>query len=50
VAQIHLPAHPEITLEDAFDPEWAIDWAAREFAEGRQLNWSCWRTLYERGR
>ena len=26
VAQIHLPAHPDITLEQAMDPIWSINW------------------------
>lgn len=46
VAQIHLPAHPEITKTQALDPLWAIDWTAKEFALGHQGMWSCYRALY----
>lgn len=47
VAQIHLPAHPDITREQALDPLWSIDWTARQFKAGRQHMWSCYRQLYE---
>lgn len=46
VAQIYLPAHPEITKEQALDADFAIRWAAKEFASGRAKQWTCWRTLY----
>lgn len=46
VAQIHLPAHTDITKSQALDPFWAIDWAAREFSLGHQTMWTCWRNLY----
>lgn len=42
ISQIHLPAHPEISKEQALDPEWSIDWAARMFAQGRQSMWTCY--------
>lgn len=45
VAQIHLPSHQTITQEQALNPEWAIDWTAREFAAGRARQWTCFRLL-----
>lgn len=42
VAQIHLPAHKEITKEEALDPAFAINWAARMFAQGDATLWSCY--------
>lgn len=45
VAQIHLPAHPDITKEEALNPFFSIDWAAREFAAGRANEWTCYRNL-----
>lgn len=46
VAQIHLPAHPEITKEEALDPFFAIDYAASEFASGHASQWTCYKHLY----
>jgi soluble lytic murein transglycosylase-like protein len=28
IVQIHMPAHPTITVEEAFTPSWALRWAA----------------------
>lgn len=41
VAQIHLPAHPAITRQQALDPRFAIDWAARQFSLNKENMWSC---------
>ncbi len=46
VAQIHLPAHTDITKAEALDPLFAIDWAAKQFSEGHQNMWSCYTKLY----
>lgn len=45
IAQIHLPAHEDITKAEALDPQWSIDWAAEQFAEGNQRIWTCYRKL-----
>ena len=45
VAQIHLPAHPDISKKQALDPLFSIDFAAKEFAAGNQSMWSCWKTV-----
>lgn len=42
LAQIHLPAHPEITKEQATDPLWAIDYLVRQVAQGRGNMWTCY--------
>ena len=41
VSQLHMPAHPEITKEQALNPFWAIDYAAQQFRLGHQKMWSC---------
>lgn len=46
VAQIHLPAHPDITKAEALDPLFAIDWAAHQFSLNHQSMWSCFNMLY----
>lgn len=43
VAQIHLPAHPDISKDQALDPFWALDWSARQFKANKQRMWSCWK-------
>lgn len=45
IAQIHLPAHPDVTAQDANDGIWSIDWAAQQFADGRASEWTCYRDL-----
>lgn len=46
VAQIHLPAHPDITKEEALNPFFAIDYAAQQFAAGHQMLWSCFKKTH----
>lgn len=46
IAQIHLPSHPEITRDQALDPAFALDFAARRFAQGHASDWTCYRILY----
>lgn len=47
LVQIHLPAHPNVSKEEAIDPEFAIRFIVENFAAGRQRMWTCWRQLYE---
>lgn len=42
VAQIHLPDHLDITKAQAQDPEFAIPWAAQEFAAGNEQIFHCY--------
>lgn len=46
VSQIHLPAHKDISKEEALNPFFAIDWAAYQFSQGNQNMWSCYKLLY----
>lgn len=43
VWQIHLPAHPEITKQQAMDVEWSTDWALNQMKKGNAKIWSCYR-------
>lgn len=45
VAQIHLPAHPDITREQALDAEFSVKWAARAFSKGNQWMWTCYKMI-----
>ena len=39
--QIHRPSWPEITDEQAFDPEWSTRWAMGKMAQGDFHLWTC---------
>lgn len=41
LAQIHLPSHPNITKEQATDPDFALNYIAEHL--GRDDNWSCYK-------
>lgn len=43
LVQIYLPAHPNITKEQAHDPEFAINFIIDEFKKGNEKKWTCWR-------
>lgn len=45
--QIHLKSHPDVTKEQALNPFWAIEWAAKKFLENPKI-WTCYRNLYGR--
>lgn len=45
LSQIFKPAHPHITDEQAFDPDFAINFMATEMANGNAWKWSCWKSL-----
>lgn len=46
VAQIHLPSHPDVTKEQAMDPEFSVHWMADKFRIGQMKLWTCWKDLY----
>lgn len=46
LAQIHLPAHPEVTMAEALDPVFSIDFMAKNMAKGKYSMWSCYTELY----
>lgn len=43
LVQIFLPAHPEISQEEALNPEFAIRYLAREMKKGNISQWTCGR-------
>lgn len=45
LVQIYAPAHPDISLEKAEDPYWAIDYLVEELSTGRGSQWTCFREL-----
>lgn len=48
LSQIHLPAHPEVTIDMAFDPVFASEFMAKGFSENKATMWSCYRKLFVR--
>lgn len=45
LVQIHLPAHPSIKKEDAINPEFAIDFLAKNLKAGKANMWTCAKQL-----
>ena len=43
LVQIHAPAHPNVTLEQAFDIEFALNFLAKNLKDGKGSMWTCWR-------
>ena len=48
IAQINLLAHKDVTEEQARDNDFAIEWTAKAFSEGKQNMWSCYTKIYGR--
>lgn len=42
LVQIHLPAHPDITKQQAYDPVFAIDYLAHQLSIGKGSQWTCY--------
>lgn len=47
LVQIHLPAHPHITKEQALNPTFALNFIVDEFLLGHERKWTCWRVMYK---
>lgn len=45
LVQIHLPSHPHVTLEEAQDPKFAIEFLAKHLAQGQGKLWTCFRMI-----
>ena len=45
LVQIHQPSWPDITKEQAFDPEFAIEFLAKKLSEDKGELWTCYRKL-----
>lgn len=45
LAQIHLPSWPDISKEQALDPEFAINFLAEKLSKNQGYLWTCWRML-----
>lgn len=45
LVQIYDDFHPDITHEQAFNEEFAVEFLVKNVAEGRGHLWTCWRNL-----
>jgi hypothetical protein len=43
LVQIHLPSHPELTKDQAFDPAFSIRYLAKKISENKGSMWTCYR-------
>lgn len=41
LSQINLPSHPTITKQQAIDPDFSLDFMARNLKDGKANIWSC---------
>lgn len=48
IAQIYRKYHPEVSKGEALDPDWSIQWMAKQFSLGHQDWWSCYRHVDSR--
>lgn len=46
LSQIHLPSHPSINLDQATDPDFAIEFMAKNMSKGKASMWSCYNKIY----
>lgn len=46
LVQIYAPPHPDITIGQANDPTFALQFMANEWSKDRAYEWSCWTTLF----
>jgi soluble lytic murein transglycosylase-like protein len=46
LVQIHKPSHPNISDEEAFDPDFALKFLTKNLAEGKGRMWTCWRNNF----
>lgn len=45
LSQIHLPAHPDISKQQAFDVDFSVEFMAKSFSQGNQGMWTCWKMI-----
>lgn len=50
LAQIDLDYHPEVTIKQAKDPDFALDYIASRFAKGQQNQWTCYTILKQKNK
>jgi hypothetical protein len=46
LVQIHMPAHPNISPIQAFDPIFSLEFITDGFRAGKTAQWTCWKCIY----
>jgi hypothetical protein len=46
LSQIHLPSHPSISLSQATDPDFSLNFMAENLSKGNGNMWTCYRKMY----
>lgn len=46
LVQIHMPDHPEVTRDEALDPQFSLRFMAQAFKDGHQRWWTVWRDKF----
>jgi hypothetical protein len=46
IAQINLYWNPEVTKEQALNPDFSVEFMAKKFSQGKYHRWTCWRNIY----
>lgn len=49
LAQIYLPAHPDVTKTQAENPAFALDYAGKMFSDGNQRQFHCYGKMVAHG-
>lgn len=49
LVQIHSKYHPDVTDEQAYDAEFAVEFLAQKLSEGKGSLWTCYRLLAKSG-
>lgn len=49
LSQINLPWNPQVTYDQAIDPEFAVEFMAYHFSIGQHSKWSCWKIVRPNG-
>lgn len=45
LSQINLPSHPNISLEQAIDPDFSLDFMAKNLKAGKGNMWTCYKKM-----
>ena len=46
LSQIHLPAHPDITKQQAYNPFFSLNYMASEISKGHGSMWTCYQKYF----
>lgn len=45
LVQIHLPAHPNVSYQDALNPEFSVEFLAKKLSRDAGSHWTCYNQL-----